>query len=131
MTSRADTTRRTNRDATEVPRGSAAAPHRDIHCSWKAHVRLASPDHNGGAVLLRRGYSFVDGSDGLGHLDAGLFFLAYQRDPRTHFVRVQQNLAGKHNDAMNEYLEHTSNGLFAIPPGISGSGDWYGRQLLS
>ena len=48
-----------------------------------AHVRLAHPDHNDGARLLRRGYNFVDGSDGLGRLNAGLFFIAYQRDPRT------------------------------------------------
>ena len=31
-----------------------------------AHVRLAHPTNNGGARLLRRGYNFVDGSDGLG-----------------------------------------------------------------
>jgi hypothetical protein len=38
-----------------------------------AHVRLAHPDQNGGVRMLRRGYNFVDGSDGLGRLDAGLF----------------------------------------------------------
>ena len=43
-------------------------------------------------AILRRGYSFVDGSDGLGRLDAGLFFIAYQRDPATGFVQVQRNL---------------------------------------
>ena len=36
-----------------------------------AHVRLAHPRPNNGARLLRRGYNFVDGSDGLGRLDAG------------------------------------------------------------
>ena len=41
------------------------------------------PSANGGAKMLRRGYSFVDGSDGLGRLDAGLFFIAFLRDPRT------------------------------------------------
>ena len=55
----------------------------------KAHVRLAHPGANHGARLLRRGYSFVDGTDGLGRLNAGLFFLAYQRDPRTAFVTIQ------------------------------------------
>jgi len=44
-----------------------------------AHVRLADP--NDGAKLLRRGYNFVDGSNGLGQLAAGLFFTAFQRDP--------------------------------------------------
>ncbi|MFP5405462.1 MAG: CoA transferase, partial [Gammaproteobacteria bacterium] len=49
---------------------------------------------NGGHRILRRGYSFVDGSDGLGRLDAGLFFVAFCRDPRTQFVPLQQKLAG-------------------------------------
>lgn len=31
-----------------------------------AHVRLAHPDTNDGATILRRGYSFTDGTDGLG-----------------------------------------------------------------
>ncbi len=59
-----------------------------------SHVALAHPSAHGGAAMLRRGYNFVDGTDGLGHLDAGLFFLAYQRDPRRAFVRVQRALAG-------------------------------------
>jgi deferrochelatase/peroxidase EfeB len=95
----------------------------------QSHVRLAHPSSNGGAQLLRRGYSFVDGTDGLGRLDAGLYFLAYQRDPRTQFVRIQQRLAGKHNDAMNEYITHVASGLYAIPPGVSRGGFW-GDTLL-
>ena len=31
--------------------------------------------------MLRRGYNFVDGSNGLGRLDAGLFFLAFVLRP--------------------------------------------------
>ncbi len=31
-----------------------------------AHVRLVHPDNNDGARMLRRGYNFVDGSNGLG-----------------------------------------------------------------
>ncbi|SEG40518.1 deferrochelatase/peroxidase EfeB [Thermomonospora echinospora] len=86
-----------------------------------AHVRLAHPDSNGGARILRRGYSFTDGSDGLGRLDAGLFFLAYQRDPRTGFIRIQRNLAG---DSLNEYLQHVGSGLWACPPGVRRGGYW-------
>jgi hypothetical protein len=49
-----------------------------------AHIRLASPGCNGGVRILRRGYSFTDGfDDELGQLDAGLFFIAYQRAIRT------------------------------------------------
>jgi deferrochelatase/peroxidase EfeB len=94
-----------------------------------SHVRLAHPDTNKGARLLRRGYNFVDGSDGLGRLNAGLFFIAYQRDPRTAFVPVQRSLAA--SDEMNEYVRHVSSGLFACPPGVSGADDFWGRALFA
>jgi deferrochelatase/peroxidase EfeB len=80
-----------------------------------AHVRLAHPTTNGGATLLRRGYNFVDGNDDLGRLNAGLFFICFQRDPREQFVPIQLQLAK--NDAMNEYLRHVGSGIFAVPPG--------------
>ncbi|MFE5255918.1 iron uptake transporter deferrochelatase/peroxidase subunit [Streptomyces coelicoflavus] len=92
-----------------------------------AHVRLAHPDSNGGATLLRRGYSFTDGTDGLGRLDAGLFFLAYQRDVRTGFVPVQRNLA---TDALNEYIQHVGSAVFAVPPGVRDADDWWGSTLF-
>ncbi|MEU6812370.1 iron uptake transporter deferrochelatase/peroxidase subunit [Streptomyces sp. NPDC046831] len=94
-----------------------------------AHVRLAHPDSNGGVTILRRGYSFTDGTDGLGRLDAGLFFLAYQRDPRQGFIPLQRRLAA--HDALNEYIQHVGSAVFAIPPGVRDSGDWWGRTLLS
>ncbi|MFE7271715.1 iron uptake transporter deferrochelatase/peroxidase subunit [Streptomyces sp. NPDC057623] len=93
-----------------------------------AHVRLAHPASNDGATILRRGYSFTDGTDGLGRLDAGLFFLAYQRDPRTGFIRIQRNLA---LDSLNEYIQHVGSALFAIPPGVRDKDDWWGRTLFS
>jgi deferrochelatase/peroxidase EfeB len=94
-----------------------------------AHVRLASPHTNGGMRILRRGYSFTDGfDDELGQLDAGLFFLSYQRDP-AQFVALQRRLGA--NDALNEYIKHTSSALFAIPPGVRGRSDWVGRALLA
>ena len=92
-----------------------------------SHVALAHPDAHGGARLLRRGYNFVDGTDGLGHLDAGLMFLAYQRDPRRAFVPVQQALA--RSDAMGEYLRHTGSSIWAVPPGVL-PGGWWGQDLL-
>ncbi|MEU2158598.1 iron uptake transporter deferrochelatase/peroxidase subunit [Streptomyces sp. NPDC019396] len=93
-----------------------------------SHVRLAHPDSNGGAKLLRRGYSFTDGTDGLGRLDAGLFFLAYQRDVAKGFVPVQRSLA---SDDLNEYIQHVGSALFAVPPGVRGKDDWWGRALFS
>lgn len=93
-----------------------------------AHVRLAHPDTNAGATLLRRGYSFTDGTDGLGRLDAGLFFLAYQRDVRKGFIPVQRSLA---TDALNEYIQHVGSAVFAVPPGVHDKNDWWGRALFS
>ncbi|GAQ65928.1 iron uptake transporter deferrochelatase/peroxidase subunit [Streptomyces scabiei] len=93
-----------------------------------AHVRLAHPDSNHGITLLRRGYSFTDGTDGLGRLDAGLFFLAYQRDVREGFIPVQRNLA---QDALNEYIQHVGSAIFAVPPGVRDADDWWGRALFS
>ena len=92
-----------------------------------SHVRLAAPDLNGGAMLLRRGYSFTDGLDRLGQLDAGLFFICFQRDPRRQFVAIQRNLGMR--DALNEYIRHTGSALFACPSGPQ-PGGYVGEPLL-
>jgi deferrochelatase/peroxidase EfeB len=92
-----------------------------------AHIRLASPEAHHGAKLLRRGYNFTDGSDGLGRLDAGLFFVCFNRDPRTQFIPIQNALA--RHDSMMEYLEHNGSALFACPPGVPPGGYW-GQQLF-
>ncbi len=39
-------------------------------------------------------------------------------------MRIQRNLAGPTNDALNEYLVHRSSGLFACPPGVGPRGFW-------
>ncbi|MEU9302908.1 iron uptake transporter deferrochelatase/peroxidase subunit [Streptomyces sp. NPDC048269] len=95
----------------------------------EAHVRLAHPDTNNGATILRRGYSFTDGTDGLGRLDAGLFFLAYQRDVRKGFIPIQRNLAK--SDVLNEYIQHVGSAIFAVPPGVRDKDDWWGRTLFA
>jgi deferrochelatase/peroxidase EfeB len=93
-----------------------------------AHVRLANQDAHA-AHMLRRGYSFTDGIDAqTGQLDAGLFFLAYVRDPHDQFVVVQQRLAER--DALNEYIQHVASALFAIPPGSPRSTDPLGASLF-
>ena len=94
-----------------------------------AHIRLAAPSVNGNQKILRRGYSYTDGIDPVtGQLDAGLFFIAYQQDPRRQFVPIQKRLAAQ--DALNEYIKHTGSGLFAVPPGVRAAGDWFGRELF-
>jgi deferrochelatase/peroxidase EfeB len=92
-----------------------------------AHVRIVHPSQNDGVRMLRRGYNFVDGSNDLGGLDAGLFFVAYVRDPRTHFIPVQRAMAG--NDSLMEYLRFTGQAVFAVPPGIK-QGEYVGHALF-
>ncbi|HEX4017734.1 MAG TPA: iron uptake transporter deferrochelatase/peroxidase subunit [Frankiaceae bacterium] len=95
----------------------------------EAHIRLASPDSHGGQKILRRGYSYTDGNDPTtGQLDAGLFFIAFQKDPRKQFVPIQQLLGRR--DALNEYIKHVGSGVFAVPPGVSAVGDWFGKSLF-
>ncbi len=92
-----------------------------------SHVRLAHSDFHSGAQLLRRGYNFVDGNDELGRLNAGLFFLAYQRDPRTQFIPIQLALAK--SDLLNEYIRHVGSAIFAVPPGCR-EGSYLGASLF-
>jgi len=111
----------------DTPDFTAKDPSGELTIPDVAHVRLAHPAQNDGARMLRRGYNFVDGSDGLGRLDAGLFFIAYQRDPAKAFIPVQRRLS---RDVLNEYIRHVSTGIFACPPGIRSDGDYWGRTLL-
>jgi deferrochelatase/peroxidase EfeB len=93
-----------------------------------AHVRLASASANGGERILRRGYSFTDGVDeSLGELEAGLFFICFQRDPERQFVAIQRRLSS--SDALNEYIRHVGGAVFAVPPGAR-SGGYIGETLL-
>ncbi|MET0781592.1 MAG: Dyp-type peroxidase, partial [Microbacterium sp.] len=91
-----------------------------------SHVRLAHPDLNDGVRILRRGYNFVDGNNDLGRLDAGLFFLSYQRAPE-QFVRLQRSLS---TDVMSEYIRHVGSGLWAVPPGAT-PGSYVGVGLFA
>jgi deferrochelatase/peroxidase EfeB len=93
-----------------------------------AHVRLVHPDFNNGARMLRRGYNFVDGSNAIGGLDAGLFFIGYVCDPDTHFIPIQNRMAK--SDALMEYVKVTGSALFAVPPGI-GPGEYVGQSLFA
>lgn len=93
-----------------------------------AHSRLASHQENNGARMLRRGYNFIDGSDGWGHLNAGLFFIAYIASPERDFIPIQSKLAKR--DKLNEYIRYESSALFACPPGVSGPDDYWGRTLF-
>jgi deferrochelatase/peroxidase EfeB len=106
--------------------GSDGKPVIDIN----AHIRLASPEQNNGLTILRRGYNYPDGQDpATGKLAAGLFFIAFQRDPQTQFKALQTRL-GK-SDLLNEYIAHIGGGLWGCPPGVSAPGDWFGKALFT
>jgi deferrochelatase/peroxidase EfeB len=93
-----------------------------------AHVRLAAPEVNRGVEILRRGYNYTDGTDpASGQLDAGLFFIAFQKDP-AQFVALQNRLGA--GDALNEYILHTSSALFAVPTGFR-RGEYVGQALFA
>jgi deferrochelatase/peroxidase EfeB len=94
-----------------------------------SHVRLAHHSTNKGVRLLRRGYNFTDGSNALGRLDAGLFFIAFVRNPTEHYIPMQTQLSGQ--DALMEYLQHTGSGLFAVPPGVRTKDGWIGEGLFA
>ena len=101
----------------------ALGPDGQLLIPENAHVRVASPESNGGQAILRRGYSFVDGTDpDSGELDAGLFFVCFQKDPRRQFIPVQQRLS--RHDALSEYVLHTGSAIFACPPGIAPGQSW-------
>ena len=103
-----------------------------------AHVRLAAAATNGGVQILRRPYSYNDGVNftaerwppwrqGLEY-DAGLFFICYQRDPRTGFVKIFENMAKL--DMLNQFVTHVGGGLFAVPRGAL-PGEFIGQGLFA
>jgi deferrochelatase/peroxidase EfeB len=102
-----------------------------------AHVRLAAAATNDGAQLLRRGYSYNDGVNftaerwppwrqGMEY-DAGLFFLAYQRDPRASFIKIFERMSKF--DMLNQFVTHTGSGIFACPGGAA-EGEFIGQSLF-
>ncbi|MBC9712735.1 Dyp-type peroxidase [Streptomyces sp. TRM66268-LWL] len=87
---------------TKTPEGRYVIPAR-------AHVRAANPRLDGGARMLRRGYSYDNGPD-----DQGLLFLAFMRDPAL-FVRVQQRLGTE--DDLSPFVVHRGSAVCYVLPG--------------
>ncbi|MEK3723900.1 iron uptake transporter deferrochelatase/peroxidase subunit [Paenibacillus sp. FSL H8-0034] len=91
-----------------------------------SHVRLANFD--GKEKILRRSYSYSSGIDHqTGQLDAGLFFISYQRDLSKQFIPIQQRLAMQ--DKLNEYITHVGSAVFACFTGVQESG-YLGQALF-
>ncbi len=94
----------------------------------ESHMALMHPDHNSGHRMLRRGYNFMEGSDSLGRLQGGLFFIAFVRNPENNFIRILRKMS---SDLLTEYLQTTASALFVIPPGIKEGDEYVGQALFS
>jgi deferrochelatase/peroxidase EfeB len=102
-----------------------------------SHIRLGAAVNNDGAQILRRPYSYNDGANVTAErwppwrdemeFDAGLFFICYQRDPRTGFIKVFEKMSKF--DMMNQFVTHTGGGLFACPGGVA-EGEFIGQRLF-
>ncbi|MFG2718738.1 iron uptake transporter deferrochelatase/peroxidase subunit [Streptomyces sp. NPDC048416] len=92
-----------------------------------AHARIAAPEQNGGAAMLRRAFSYHDGVAADGAPDAGLLFVCWQADPIRGFVPVQRKL--DRGDALSAFVRHEASGLFAVPGGPR-AGEYVGQRLL-
>ena len=103
-----------------------------------AHVRLSAPQNNHGQMILRRSYAYNDGMSEFNErwppwqqallYDAGLLFMAYQRDPRKGFIPIFQNLA--ENDALGQFTTQTGSVIVAVPPAVPGPGHFIAETLF-
>ncbi|MFF4603952.1 iron uptake transporter deferrochelatase/peroxidase subunit [Streptomyces sp. NPDC001339] len=92
-----------------------------------AHARIAAPEANQGAAMLRRPFSYHDGFREDGAPDAGLLFVCWQADPLRAFTQIQRKL--DRGDALSPFLRHEASGLFAVPPAAE-AGGYVGQPLL-
>lgn len=92
-----------------------------------SHVAVVHPNNNGGRSMLRRGYNYTEGVDSLGRFVAGLFFIAFVRDPQTNFIPILSKMA---NDRLTEYLQHVASSMFLVLPGAVRSDEFVGQRLL-
>ncbi|WP_109481941.1 iron uptake transporter deferrochelatase/peroxidase subunit [Paraburkholderia sp. C35] len=102
-----------------------------------SHVRLSNQANNAGAQILRRSYSYNDGTNFYierwppwrqeTEYDAGLIFIAHQADPRTGFIPINEKLSKF--DMMNQFTTHIGSAVFAVPPGAR-EGSYIGAGLF-
>lgn len=87
-----------------------------------AHLRVCHPSHDGGARMLRRGYSYAADRPG----DEGLLFIAFMRDVRL-FVAMQRRMDA--GDAITGYTTTRGSAVFLALPG-AGEGEVLGLRAL-
>jgi deferrochelatase/peroxidase EfeB len=99
------------------------------------HLSVVSPGRD---AMLRRSYSYNDGINFITErwppwrqameYDAGMFFICFQRDPRTGFIGVFREMANR-DFKLNQFWSHVGGGLFAVPPGPK-QGEFIGQHLF-
>lgn len=93
----------------------------------RAHIRLANPRTPGSPVILRRGFSYLNGASSDGTMDQGLLFVCYQSSLTRGFLEVQSRLDG---EPLEDYIKPVGGGLFFVLPGPGGPDGWLGQSLL-
>jgi deferrochelatase/peroxidase EfeB len=88
--------------------------------------------------MLRRSYSYDNGANFVAErwppwhqgieYDTGLFFQAYQKDPRAAFIPVFARMS--RIDALNQFTTHIASAVFACPPGTR-PGGYIGETLFA
>lgn len=91
-----------------------------------SHQWSVAEEHNDGNTMLRRSYSYMEGIDSNGMVQAGLAFIGFARDPERNFVSIMENMNGTE---LLEYLKFTGSAVFLCPPGMQ-EGDLYIGQRL-
>ncbi len=91
-----------------------------------SHIARAR-HHTDSEQFLRRPYNYDDPPPARQISDSGLLFLAFQRDPATQFVPVQQRISD--GDALNEWVTPVGSATFAMLPGVR-DGEYLGQPLL-
>jgi len=115
--------------------GKASSDNIVVEDTSPPHLALVSPGRDS---MVRRSYSYNDGVNftterwppwrqGLEY-DAGMFFICFQRDPRTGFIAVFREMANR-DSRLNQFWTHVGGGLFAIPPGAK-QGEYIGQRLF-
>ncbi len=100
-----------------------------------SHLGIVAPD---ASRILRRSFSYNDGVNftaerwppwrqGLAY-DAGMFFICFQKDPRTGFVHMYEKMS-KRDAMLNQFWTHEGGGLFAVPRGAR-EGEYLGQALF-
>ena len=96
------------------------------------HIMVANPRTPGSEAerILRRSYTFTDGYDAqISNPTGGLFFIAFNRDPRRQFIPIQRRLA-THDRFMVEYPVPRGSAMYAVPPGTR-PGGYVGESILA